>query len=103
MLSGSPTFYQNNLHKEGAQDVVNINKIKFKLYGDLVYLSFSQFNESLMKNQDPHSQTENDETSEPEYPNESKLEEGETNKISALPNFMPQILTDDEIAESMNY
>ena len=33
-----------------------------------------------MNNQDPHSQTENDETSGAEYPNESQSEEGEMSK-----------------------
>ena len=57
-----------------------------------------QFNENLINNQDPHRQIENDET---EYPYESDSEE-ETNKTSALPNFMPQILPDDEIAKGIN-
>ena len=56
----------------------------------------------MINNQDPHSQIENDETPGPEYPNESDSEEGETNNNSALPNFIPQILPDDETTEGMN-
>ena len=55
-------------------------KIKFETYGGLIDQAFSQFNENLMNNQDPHSQTENDETPGAEYPNESQSEEGEMNK-----------------------
>ena len=61
-----------------------------------------QFNESLIKNQDPYSQIENDETPGAEYPNEGESEKEETDKTSALSNFLPQILPDDEIAEGIN-
>ena len=56
----------------------------------------------MIYNQDPHSQIENYETPGPKYPNESDSEEGEMNKSSAFPNFMPKILTDDEIKEGIN-
>ena len=36
------------------------------------------------------------------YPNESDSEEGEINKTFSLPNFIPQILPDDEMAECLN-
>ena len=59
------------MQDQGVQDTVNINKIKFELYGNLVDQAFSQFNETFINNQDPlHNQTENDETSGAEYPNE---------------------------------
>ena len=57
---------------------------------------------NLINNQDLHSQTEHDETPGAEYLNESDSEEEETNKTSALPNFIPQILPDDEIVEGIN-
>ena len=57
----------------------------------------------MLNNQDPHSQIENDETPVPEYVGGSGSEEGETNKTSSLPNFMPQILPDDEIAEGIHF
>ena len=76
--------------------------MKFEPYGGLVDQAFVYFNDNLINNQDPHSQIENDETPEAEYPNESDLNEGETNRTFALPNFMPQILPDNEIAESVN-
>ena len=50
LLSGFPPLYQNKLQEEGVQDVVNINKIKFEPYGDLVDQDFSQFNENLINN-----------------------------------------------------
>ena len=53
----------------------------------------------MIKNQDRYSQFENDEKPEAEYPNESDVEDGETNKTSALPNFMQQISPNAEIAE----
>ena len=37
-------------------------------------------NETLINNQDPHSQIENDEIPEVEYPNNSDSEDTETNK-----------------------
>ena len=87
LQSGCPSFYQNKLQEQGVEDVVNRNKIKFEPYGDLVDQVFSQFNENSINNQDPHSQTENDETPEVEYSNDS--EDTETYKTSAIPNFMP--------------
>ena len=68
MLSGCPPLYQNKLHEQLVQDVVNRNKINFEPYGGLVDQAFSLFNENSINNQDPHSQTENDETPEAEYP-----------------------------------
>ena len=47
------------------------------------------------------SQIENGETPEEEYPNKSDSEERKTNKTSAMPNFMPQILPDGEIAKNV--
>ena len=72
--------------------------MEFHPYGALVDQGFLQFNEDLINNQDPHSQIENEEKPGAEYPNESDSEKSETNKTSTLPNFMPQILPDDEIA-----
>ena len=54
-----------------------------------------QFNENLINNQDPYSQTENNETPGAEYPNESGSAEGEINRTFALPNFMLQILPEN--------
>ena len=47
------------------------------------------------------SHVENDETTGTEYPTEYDSAEGDTNP-SALPNFMPQLLPDDEIADGIN-
>ena len=102
LLSGCPTLNQNKLQEQGIQDVINRNKIKFEPYGYLLDQAFSQFNENSINNQDPHSQIENDEIPGTEYPNENDLEDTETNKTSAIPNFMPQILPDDEIAKGIN-
>ena len=102
LLSCCSPLYQNKLQEQGVQDVVNRNKIKFEPYGNLVDQVFSQFNENSINIQDPHSQIENDETPEAEYPNENDSEDIETNKTSAIPNFMPQILSDNEIAKGIN-
>ena len=95
-------MYQNKLQDQEVQDIVNIDKIKFEPYDDLVDEVYSQLNESLINNQDPHSQIENVEIPGAEYPNSNDSEDTETNKTSTIPTFMPQILPDDEIAESMN-
>ena len=76
--------------------------MKFETYDDLVDQSFSQLNENLIKNWDSHSQIESDETPGANYPNENYSEVGETNRASALLNFISQILPDDEIAEAIN-
>ena len=55
----------------------------------------------MINNQEPHSQIENDEIPGAEYSIESDSVEGETSKTSALPNFMPQVLPDDEITEGL--
>ena len=67
MLSGFPPIYQNKLQEQGVQDVVNINKIKFEPHGDFVDRAYLRFSETLINNQDPNSQIENDETPEVEY------------------------------------
>ena len=92
-------MYQSKLREQGAQDVVNRNKIKFEPYRDLVDQDFSQFNEN---NQGSYSQFENDEVPGAEYPSEDDSEDTETNKTPAIRNFMPQILPDDEIAKHIN-
>ena len=51
--------------------------------------------------QHPYSQTENDETPGAEHPNENDSEDTETNKTSAIPNFMPQVLPDDGTAKGI--
>ena len=56
-----------------------------------------QFNENLIDSQDTHIQIWNDDTPGAEYANESDSEKRETKKTSALPNFILQILRDDEI------
>ena len=55
-------MYQNKLQEQGVQAVVNMNKLKFEPYGDLVDPSFSQFNDNSITNRELLSQVENDET-----------------------------------------
>ena len=45
-----PTIISKNTAKQGVQDVVNRNKIKFKPYGDLVDETFSQIHENSINN-----------------------------------------------------
>ena len=63
-------MYQKKLQEQRVKDAVNINKIKFEPYVDLVDQDFFQFNETLINNQDPRSQTENHKTPGAEYLNE---------------------------------
>ena len=53
-LSSFLSMYQKKLQDEGVQNVININKMKFEPYGDLVDRAFLQFNENLINNQDLH-------------------------------------------------
>ena len=80
-----------------------MNKIKLEPFGDLLDQAFSQFNQKSITNQDPLSQAENDETPGAKYLNENDLEYTETNKTSAVPNFLPKILTNDEIVKDRYY
>ena len=96
LLSGLPPLYQNKLQEQGAQDIVNINKIKFEPYCDLVDEVNSRLSETLINNQDTHSQIENDEIPGAEYPNDNDSEDTEINKTSTIPTFMPQTLPDDD-------
>ena len=102
LLSGCPPLYQNKLQEQLVQDVLNRNKIKFEPYGDLVDQAFSQLNENSINNQDPQRQIENDEHPGAGYFNENDSEDTEINKTFAIPNFMRQILPNDEIAKSIN-
>ena len=81
LLSGLPPLYQNKLQEQGVQDIVNINKIKFERYGDLVDEVYSRFNETLINNQDPHGQMENDQISGAEYPSDNDSEGTGTKKL----------------------
>lgn len=85
-------------------DVVHLTKLKFVTYEDLLDHAFSQFNETLLTIEIQYNQIENDERPCTEYTNENDSEAKITkiNKPSAIPNFMPQILADDEIAQSVN-
>lgn len=56
----------------------------------------------MINNQYSHNQTENDKTTEAEYPKDSDSEREETTKTSALTNFMSQTLPDDKVAEVIN-
>ena len=94
--------YQNKLREQGVQASVNMNKIKFEPYHDLVDQIFSQFKENSITNQDSHSQIENDEPPGAKYPNEKDSEDTETSKTSAIPNFMAKILPYHKIAEGIN-
>ena len=102
LLSGCPLLYQSKLQEQGVLDVVNSDEIKFEPHGDSVEEAFSQFNENSVNNQDAHSQIENHETSGAGYLNENISEDTKTNKTSAIPNFIPQILPDDKSAKGIN-
>ena len=65
------TNLQNKLQEEGAQNVVNINKIKFEPYCDFADQGFLQHNENLIKTQEPVNQIKNDETTWANNPNQN--------------------------------
>ena len=65
--------------------------MKLEPYSYLVDQAVLQFNENSINSQDGYSQMENDKTPGAEYPNDSDSGEGEINKKSALPNFIPQV------------
>lgn len=88
-----PQLYRNKFQQQ---------VVKFEPYSDLVKLTYSELNETLIKNQDPHNQTENDEASGREYSHENDSRDTEENKASAIAHFMPKILLDDGIAEGIN-
>ena len=92
LLPGLPPLYQNKLQEQGAQDIVNINKIKFEPYCDLVDEVNSRLSETLINNQDTHSQIENDEIPGAEYPNDNDSEDTEINKTSTIPTFKPMVI-----------
>ena len=52
-------MYQNKTARRRSPGCCK-HKVKFEPYGDLVDQAFSQFDENLINNQDPHSQIEND-------------------------------------------
>ena len=70
-FSGFSPIYQNKLQEEGAQNVVNINKIKFEPYCDFPDQGFLQHNENLIKTQNPENQIKNDETTWANNPNQN--------------------------------
>ena len=55
----------------------------------------------MSSNQGSHSQIKNDETPGAEYPNKYDLQDTETNKTSAIANFLSQVLPDAENAEGI--
>ena len=68
LLSGFPPLHQNKLQEQGLQKFVNIKKIEFEPSGNLINQVYSKFIETLINNQGPLFQTENDETPEAEIP-----------------------------------
>ena len=103
LLSGCPPLYQNKLQEKEVQAVINISKINFEPYADLVDQTSSQFNEDSISTQDPHSQNKNDETQGAKYSNENDSEDTKTNETSAIPNIMPKILPNDKITEGIYF
>ena len=57
----------------------------------------------MINNQDPHSETENVERLRAEYSDENDSDDTETSKTSVICNFMPKILPNDKIAETITF
>ena len=75
---------------------------KFESYGDKVDQAFSLFHRNSISNQNTHRQIENDETPGTKNSDENESGDTEKSKTSAITNFIPKILPDDEIAEGIN-
>ena len=90
------------MQEQGVENIVNINKIIFEPYGDLVDEVYSRLSDTLINNQDPHSQIEHDEIPGAEYSNGNDSKHTETRKTCTIRTFMLQISPDDEIAEAIN-
>ena len=103
LLPGFPPLYQNQLQQQRVQNIVNKNKLKFGPYGDLVDQVYSKFNETFIDNQDPHSQTENDETPEADSVTMKMIQK--TQKLLSCVCCQARVLTlcshMDKVRESM--
>ena len=95
-------MYQNKLPESGVQTEVNSNKIKFEPYADLADEAYFRYNANMVYNQDLFGQTGNDKTREAIYSSDQDDDNTESSKNSAIPNFIPRIMVDDEILESIN-
>lgn len=62
---------------------------------ELVDQAYPKFNETLIEKQDSHNQIKNYEAIGVEYSNENESEDTETNKTSAIPNFISKLLRDN--------
>ena len=78
-------MHQKKLHEQEVLVAVKRNIRKFGAYGDLVDMTFLQYNKKLIKNQNPQNQTENGETSRAEYSDENGSVDTKTNENSAIP------------------
>ena len=58
---------------------------------------------NMLNNQDTFGQIESNGTGEAVYSNGQADENTESNRNSAVPNFMPRILAEDDILESINF
>ena len=88
LSSGCPPSCQKKLLEFGVQIVINCNKIKFELCGDLADDSIFRYNANTFSNQDPFGQIKNDKTGETMYSNVRDDENAESNRNYAIPNFM---------------
>ena len=78
------------------------NETKFKPYGDLVNEACSGYNAIMFGNQDLFGRIENDETRGLVHSIYRENENTGSSRNSAVPNFMPRIMTDNEILEIIN-
>lgn len=62
---------------------------------ELVDQAYPKFNETLIGKQDSHNQIKNYEATGVENSNENESADTETNKTSAVPNFISKLLTDN--------
>ena len=103
-LLGVNKTYQGQLRDEHIFGVINTNRLRFESYADLVDEAYTNWNTELASNQDAYGKIKNFETNGASYNKHvTCIENNENRSISIFlfGNFIPQVLTDDEIAKNI--
>ena len=96
--------FQGKLAESGVFDIIDNNRQKFKPYAVMVDRAYENLNLEFVDNQDAHKQTENDETGQPIYSEDTEPTEqsSQVHELNLAPvDFMPKIPTDDKIAANI--
>ena len=96
--------FQGKLAEPNVFDIIDNNRQKFKPYAVMVDRAYENLNSEFVDNQDAHKQTENDETGQPMYSEETEptKQSSQVHEPNLAPvDFMPKIPTDDKIAANV--